>query len=56
MCAITLIFAIISLSVLRPNIAPLRFAIRTAYNFGIALVIVSLLLLISAMILEVVLT
>ena len=56
MSAIALIFAVISLSVLRPNIAPLRFAIRAAYNFGIALVITGLLLLISAMILEVILT
>lgn len=56
MSAITLIFAIMSLSVLRPNIAPLRFAIRAAYNFGIALVITGLLLLISAVILEVVFT
>ena len=51
MCAIILIFAVISLSVLRPNIAPLRFAIRTAYNFGITLIIIALLLLISGMIL-----
>lgn len=48
-----LILAILFLSVLRPTISPLRFAVRSAYNFGLSLVVTGLLLLISAIILEV---
>lgn len=56
MCALALLFSIIFLASLRVAISGLRLSVRTIYNIGMGLMVISMLMLISAMILELVLT